>query len=70
MLDNPDAQTEEWEDDIFANSPEEAESKCRRKAEILSLRGVVLVYSLGATRISGKLYKCKFCSEVSNAENN
>lgn len=63
MIDDPEAKTEDWEDEMFANSPQEAESKCRQKAEILSQNGGV-VRSNGAIHVSGKLYRCKFTSEV------
>lgn len=69
MIDDPDARTEDWEDDMFANSPEEAESKCRQKAENLTSGGA-LVRSLGAKHISGKLYKCQFVTEVYDANSN
>ena len=69
MLDNPDARIEEWEDDIFANSLEEAEAKCQRKAENMTVSSQSLIRSLGAKQVSGKLYKCKFCSEVPDAGN-
>jgi hypothetical protein len=65
ILDDPEARTEEWEDDVFANSQEEAESKCRQKAESITQTGRTLVVSLGVKPVKGKLYKCKFRSEVS-----
>ncbi len=64
ILEDPEAKTEEWEDDVFANSLEEAESKCRQKAESITQTGKTLVVSLGAKQVKGKLYKCKFRSEV------
>ncbi|KAM3104928.1 hypothetical protein [Phormidesmis sp. 146-33] len=64
ILEDPEAKTEEWEDDTFANSQEEAESKCRQKAERITQTDKTLVVSLGARQVKGKLYKCKFRTEV------
>ncbi len=64
ILEDPEGRTEEWEDDAFANSLEEAESRCRQKAESMTQTGKTLVVSLGARQVKGKLYKCKFRSEV------
>jgi hypothetical protein len=69
MIDDPDAKTEAWEDDVFANSQAEAESRCEQMAESMTRNGGSVVRSLGARQISGKLYKCKFVSEVPNADN-
>jgi hypothetical protein len=66
MLDDPEAQTEDREEDIFANSLAEAQEKCRRKAEWLSLNGGGVTQYLGVRHIKGKLYKCQLRSEVSN----
>lgn len=67
MLDDPDAKIEEWEDDIFADSLIEAQARCKQKAAYMTSCSGTLVRSLGAKLIKGKLYKCQFCSEVSNA---
>ncbi|MBW4622050.1 MAG: hypothetical protein KME17_22185 [Cyanosarcina radialis HA8281-LM2] len=48
MLDDPDAKTEEWEDNIFASSQTEAERKCQQLAEKYTLSGGSLVTSTGA----------------------
>ena len=64
ILEDPEAITEEWEDDVFADSQEEAASKCRQKAENMTQTGKTLVVSLGARQLKGRLYKCKFRSEV------
>ncbi len=64
ILEDPERRTEEWEDDAFANSQEEAESRCRQKAESMTQTGKTLVVSLGARQLKGRLYKCKFRSEV------
>ncbi len=64
ILEDPEAKTEEWEDDVFANSPEEAESKCRQKAESITQTDKTIVVSLGVKQVKGKLYKCKLRSEV------
>ncbi len=64
ILEDPEGKTEEWEDDAFANSQEEAESRCRQKAESMTQTGKTLVVSLGARQLKGRLYKCKFRSEV------
>lgn len=64
ILEDPERKTEEWEDDAFANSLEEAESRCHQKAESMTQTGKTLVVSLGARQLKGRLYKCKFRSEV------
>jgi hypothetical protein len=69
MIDDPDARQEEWRDKTFAGSQEEATSKCRRLAEQMS-KGGSLVRSLGATHISGRLYECRFISEVPQNDSN
>lgn len=63
MLDDPDAMQEEWEGETFADSLEQATSKCRQQAENMSNRGAV-VRSLGAIHVRGKYYKCRFSTEV------
>jgi hypothetical protein len=66
MLQDPDAKLEEWEEDIFADSLSGAEMKCQRLAEKMSREGGTVVVSAGVRQVSGKLYKCKFSSEVRN----
>jgi hypothetical protein len=66
MIDDPDAEVEYWEGETFANSLEEANTKCRQQAENMTRSGGSLVESQGAEQISGKLYKCKYKSEVNN----
>jgi hypothetical protein len=70
MLDNPDAKKETWEDQEFADSQEEAESKCRSRAERLTASGSSVIRSTGAKHVSGKLFMCQFESEVPNEEDN
>jgi hypothetical protein len=67
MMQDPEAQTDDWEEDIFANSQSEADSICTQKAENRSLSGGGAIHSRGAYQVKGKLYRCKFTSEVSNA---
>jgi hypothetical protein len=64
MLDDPEAQSEEWEDNVFADSLAEAERKCQQLAEKYTKQSGSLVSATAARNIKGKLYKCKLKSEV------
>lgn len=66
MLQDPDARMEEWEDDVFANSQAEAEARCLQMAENRSRSSGGAIQSRGAYQVKGKLYRCKFSSEVPN----
>ncbi|BAU10259.1 hypothetical protein LEP3755_07410 [Leptolyngbya sp. NIES-3755] len=66
MLDDPEAQTEDRDEDIFANSLADAQEKCRKRAEWLSLNGGGVTQYLGVKHIKGKLYRCQLRSEVEN----
>lgn len=66
MLDDPEAQSEEWEDNVFADSFTEAERKCQQLAERYTKQSGSLVIATATQNIKGKLYKCKLKSEVSN----
>ena len=77
MLQDPEAESEEWSDEVWANSQEEADQACQAKADMATEEGrsVVTVIGKAQMRVSPKPAKgnksgtsgkfvCRFRSEV------
>lgn len=64
MLEDPEAQTEEFFDHVNAFNQATAMKKCRDRAEFFSMSGGRVVTLLSARYLGNGLYECKFKGEV------
>jgi hypothetical protein len=77
MLQDPDAQSEEWSDEVWARDQEEADRKCQWMADNATQKGGKVVVTQGAAQMVTKpkpatkgkpavdgLFVCQFRSEV------
>ncbi|GAB4465566.1 MAG: hypothetical protein OHK0037_20450 [Elainellaceae cyanobacterium] len=64
MLDDPEAETSEWEETINAMSAAIAHRKCRQLAEYYSQTGGSRVVVTSVTDLGNGLYRCKFLGET------
>ncbi|WOB42983.1 hypothetical protein HNI00_07305 [Thermoleptolyngbya oregonensis NK1-22] len=64
MLDDPEAETSEWEEFVNAMSDAVARQKCRSLADYYSQTGGTRVIVTSVTPLKNGLYRCKFLGEV------
>lgn len=64
MLDDPEAETSEWEETVNAMSAAIAHRKCRQLAEYYSQTGGSRVVVTSVTDLGNGLYRCKFLGET------
>lgn len=64
MLDDPEAETSEWEETVNAMSAAIANRKCRMLADYYSQTGGSRVIVTSVTDLGNGLYRCKFLGET------
>ncbi|NEQ29619.1 MAG: hypothetical protein F6K04_01250 [Leptolyngbya sp. SIO4C5] len=68
MIEDPDAATEEWEEEVWAKNADEAEGKCEKIADKVGLTTLLKVTqrSQKASKYGDYRFICWFKSEVDN----
>ncbi len=67
MIDDPEGQAEEWTQEVFADSEEEADRKCQTIAANATEEGRTVVIVLGnPQKVGRRKYICRFRGETSS----